>query len=121
LSASLSGCGVAGTSTTGLSAGITIEMIAATQGSNFYLSMECGADAVIISPAADAASSLTQALGVVEENDTKVVFAGTSVPDRSLGASRITSDDADGGKVAAVSLGHMLAGTGSGRCRSWCC
>src|SRR5579875_2987678 len=73
-------------------------------------------DALIISPAAGAAASLvsggagsgrslTQALYVAEENDTKVVFAGTSVADGNIGASRITSDDAD--------LGRMLGGQGS--------
>jgi ABC-type sugar transport system substrate-binding protein len=81
-------------------------------------------DALIISPAAGAAASLvsggagsgrslTQALYVAEENDTKVVFAGTSVADGNIGASRITSDDADGGRIAADNLGRMLGGQGS--------
>ena len=81
-------------------------------------------DALIISPAAGAStsltavetgsgSSLTQALYVAEENDTKVVFADTSVADGNIGASRITSDNADGGRVAADNLGRMLGGKGS--------
>lgn len=81
-------------------------------------------DALIISPATGASSSLTaaetgsgssltQALYVAEENDTKVVFADTSVADGNIGASRITSDNADGGRVAADNLGRLLGGKGS--------
>lgn len=83
-------------------------------------------DALIISPAADASQSLTtagtgndsgrslaQALFVVQENDTKVIFAGTSVADNNIGASRITSDNADGGRIAADDLGRMLGGKGA--------
>ncbi len=39
----LSGCGTAGASTTGVSSDTSVEMIAGTQNSSFYLSMECGA------------------------------------------------------------------------------
>jgi ribose transport system substrate-binding protein len=78
-------------------------------------------DALIISPSAGAApsltaaksgsgSSLTQALYVAQENDTKVVLADTSVADGNIGASRITSDNAGGGRIAADNLGRMLAG-----------
>lgn len=81
-------------------------------------------DALIISPAAGTSSSLTaaetgsgssltQALYVAEENDTKVIFADTSVADGNIGASRITSDNADGGRVAADNLGRLLGGKGS--------
>jgi ABC-type sugar transport system substrate-binding protein len=81
-------------------------------------------DALIIAPAAGASSSLTaaesgsgssltQALYVAEENDTKVIFADTSVADGNLGASRITSDNADGGRIAADNLGRMLGGKGA--------
>ncbi len=83
-------------------------------------------DALIISPAADASQSLitagpssdsgrslTQALYVVQENDTKVIFAGSSVADNNVGASRITSDNADGGRIAADNLGRMLGGKGA--------
>jgi ribose transport system substrate-binding protein len=81
-------------------------------------------DALIISPAVGASSSLTaaetgsgssltQALYVAEENDTKVVFADTSVADGNIGASRITSDNANGGRVAAGNLGRLLGGKGS--------
>jgi ABC-type sugar transport system substrate-binding protein len=79
-------------------------------------------DALIIDPAPDAGqtlettgaagSSLAQALFVAQENDTKVIFAGGAMADRDLGASRITSDDADGGRIAADNLGKMLAGKG---------
>jgi ribose transport system substrate-binding protein len=82
-------------------------------------------DALIISPAADAASSsltsagpggggsLTQALYVAQENETKVVFADTSVAEADIGASRITADNGDGGRVAADSLGGTLGGKGA--------
>ena len=80
-------------------------------------------DALIISPAAGASasltaaeagsgSSLTQALYVAEENDTKVVFADSSVADGNIGASRVTSDNSDGGRVAADNLGRLLGGKG---------
>jgi ribose transport system substrate-binding protein len=69
-------------------------------------------DALIISPAVGAASpptaaeagsssSLTQALYGAQENDTKVVFTDTSVADGNIGASRITADNAGGGRIAA--------------------
>jgi len=81
-------------------------------------------DALIISPAAGAApsltapesgsgSSLTQALYVAQENDTKVVLADTSVADGNIGASRITADNAGGGRIAADNLGRMVAGKGT--------
>jgi ribose transport system substrate-binding protein len=80
-------------------------------------------DALIISPASDASASansadnygrsLSQALYVAEENDTKVIFTDTSVPDINIGDSRITSDDAAGGKIAADNLGRMTGGTGT--------
>jgi ABC-type sugar transport system substrate-binding protein len=81
-------------------------------------------DALIISPAAGASASLTaadsgsggsltQALYLAQENDTKVVFADTAVADGNVGASRITSDNADGGQIAAGSLGRMLGGNGT--------
>jgi ABC-type sugar transport system substrate-binding protein len=143
----LSGCGTAGASTTGVSSDTSVEMIAGTQNSSFYLSMECGAaqearrlginltvvaqqkftaadqiplvrgvivgnpDALIISPASPTA--LDQDLTVAEENDTKIILADTSVADRNVGASRITSDNAAGGKIAADNLGRMLGGKGS--------
>lgn len=142
----LSGCGTAGASTTGVSSDTSVEMIAGTQNSGFYLSMECGAaqearrlginltvvaprsftaadqvplvrgvivgnpDALIISPASSTA--LDQDLTVAEENDTKIILVDTSLADRNIGASRITSDNAAGGKIAADNLGRMLGGTG---------
>ncbi len=142
----LSGCGTAGATTTGVSSDTSVEMIAGTQNSSFYLSMECGAaqearrlginltvvapqkftaadqiplvrgvivgnpDALIISPASSTA--LDQDLTVAEENDTKIILADTSLTDRNIGASRITSDNAAGGKIAADNLGRMLGGKG---------
>jgi ribose transport system substrate-binding protein len=161
LTGSLSGCGTAAdAAVTGLSADTTIEMIAGTQNSTYYLSMECGAavearklginltvvggasstptdqialvkgvivgnpDALIIAPDATtgrtaagpgtaAGRSLGQALFVVQENDTKVVFVNTSSNDNDLGSSRIVSNDAQGGRLAADNLGRMLGGKGA--------
>lgn len=160
LAASLSGCGTANAAIAGLSADTTIEMIAGTQNSAYYLSMECGAavearrlginltvvggatsnpadqlalvqgvivgnpDALIISPDStagrtaagpgnEAGRSLGQALFVAQENDTKVIFVNTSSSDNDLGASRIVSNDAQGGRMAADNLGRMLGGKGS--------
>jgi ribose transport system substrate-binding protein len=78
-------------------------------------------DALIISPASSASlhqavaagASLSQDLYVVQENDTKVIFADTSIDDNTLGASRVTSDNTAGGRAAADSLGRLLGGTGS--------
>jgi len=81
-------------------------------------------DAVIISPdtgtspaegaiASNYVRSLSQSLYVAEENDTKVIFTDTSVPDINIGDSRITSDNAQGGRIAADNLGRMAGGTGS--------
>jgi len=81
-------------------------------------------DALIISPASgasptqgsaggDTGRSLSQALYVAQENDTKVIFADTWVPDVNVGESRITSDNAAGGKIAADNLGRMVGGKGS--------
>lgn len=81
-------------------------------------------DALIISPASDTSPtqggaadnygrSLSQALYVAEENDTKVIFTDTSVPDINIGESRITSDNAVGGRIAADNLGRMVGGKGS--------
>ena len=77
-------------------------------------------DALIISPASDASASannygrsLSQALYVAEENDTKVIFTDTSVADINVGDSRITSDNAAGGKIAADNLGRITDGAGT--------
>jgi ABC-type sugar transport system substrate-binding protein len=70
-------------------------------------------DALIVSPAPGAAASLTQALSIAQENATKVVFAGTSIADGDVGASRVISDNAAGGRIAADNLGRMLQGRGS--------
>lgn len=81
-------------------------------------------DALIISPASgasptqagaggDEGRSLSQALYVAQENDTKVIFTDTSVPDINIGDSRITSDNAAGGRIAADNLGRMAGGKGS--------
>ncbi len=68
-------------------------------------------DAVIIDPVSPTA--LNQSLYVAQENDTKVVFVDSSVADKFLGASRISSDNAAGGKIAADNLGRLLGGRGS--------
>jgi ABC-type sugar transport system substrate-binding protein len=49
----------------------------------------------------------------VQNNGTKIVFVDTSSSNTSLGISRISSDNAAGGKLAADTLGKMLGGKGT--------
>ena len=49
---------------------------------------------------------------MAQENDTKVILVDTSVNDNDVGASRISSGNAAGGKIAADNLGRILHGQG---------
>lgn len=49
---------------------------------------------------------------MAQENDTEVILVDTSVADNDVGASRISSANAAGGKFAADNLGRMLHGQG---------
>ncbi|HEY2508355.1 MAG TPA: substrate-binding domain-containing protein [Streptosporangiaceae bacterium] len=59
------------------------------------------------------ATHLNGALERVQSAGTKIIFVDTSSADQSLGLSRISSDNAAGGRLAADSLGRMLHGTGT--------
>lgn len=68
-------------------------------------------DALLVAPTDTAA--LDPDLHQVQANGTKVVFVDTSSNDTSLGISRITSDNAAGGKLAADKLGAAIGGKGA--------
>jgi ABC-type sugar transport system substrate-binding protein len=128
-------------------AGKNLELIVGTKSDDFYVTMECGAeaeakklgvnltvngpstfsvplqkpliddaivtkpDALLVAPTDSAA--LDPDLEKVQNNGTKIVFVDTSSSDASLGISRISSDNAAGGKLAADTLGQMLGGKGT--------
>ena len=140
----------AGSSSSGASgasaAGKNLELIVGTKSDDFYVTMECGAqaeakklgvnltvngpstfsvplqkpiiddaqvtkpDALMIAPTD--ASALDPDLEKVQSNGTKLIFVDTSSSNSSLGLSRISSDNAAGGKLAADTLGQMLGGKG---------
>jgi ribose transport system substrate-binding protein len=58
-------------------------------------------------------SALNPDLLKVKKNGTKIIFVDTSSSDSALGLSRISSDNAAGGKLAADSLGKLLSGKGT--------
>jgi ABC-type sugar transport system substrate-binding protein len=128
-------------------AGKTMELIVGTKSDDFYVTMECGAqaeakklgvnltvtgpstfsvpeqeplisdvevtkpDALLVAPTD--ASALDPELERVQSGGTKIVFVDTSSSDASIGVSRISSDNAAGGKLAADTLGSMLGGKGT--------
>jgi ribose transport system substrate-binding protein len=126
--------------------GKNLELIVGTKNDNFYVTMECGAqaeakrlgenltvngpadftiaeqkplidaavstkpDALLIAPTDT--SALDPDLQQVQGNGTKIVFVDTSSSNTALGVSRITSDNAAGGKLAADKLGASIGGKG---------
>jgi ribose transport system substrate-binding protein len=128
-------------------AGKNLELIVGTKSDDFYVTMECGAeaeaaklgvtltvngpstfsvplqkplidDALVTKPdvllvAPTDSSALDPDLEKVQANGTKIVFVDTSSSNTSLGISRISSDNAAGGKLAADTLGSMLGGKGT--------
>jgi ribose transport system substrate-binding protein len=58
------------------------------------------------------AADLNPDLLRVQRTGTKLIFVDTSSSDQALGLSRISSDNAAGGKLAADSLGTLLGGKG---------
>lgn len=149
LAAAATGCGSSssGGSSTSTSAKKTMELIVGTKSDDFYVTMECGAeaeakklgvkltvtgpatfsvpqqkplidaaevtkpDALIVAPTDSAA--LNSDLLKVQRGGTKVIFVDTSSADTSIGLSRISSDNAAGGKLAADTLGSLLGGKGT--------
>jgi len=141
----ISGCGSSGSG--GSSGPKTMELIVGTKSDDFYVTMECGAeaeakklgvkltvngpatfsvpeqkplidsaevtkpDALIVAPTDSAA--LDSDLLKVQRGGTKIIFVDTSAADSSIGLSRISSDNAAGGKLAADTLGNLLGGKGT--------
>ncbi|MGD0554947.1 MAG: ABC transporter substrate-binding protein [Streptosporangiaceae bacterium] len=68
-------------------------------------------DALLVAPTDS--SALDSDLTKVQQTGTKIVFVDTSSSDTSLGVSRISSDNAAGGKLAADTLGAELGGKGT--------
>jgi len=68
-------------------------------------------DALLVAPTD--ASALDPDLLKVQKGGTKLIFVDTSSSNAALGLSRISSDNAAGGKLAADSLGQLLGGKGT--------
>jgi ribose transport system substrate-binding protein len=134
-------------STSAAAKSYNLELIVGTKNDNFYVTMECGAqaearklgmnitvngpadftvaeqkpliddvlstkpDGLLIAPTDT--SALDPDLQQVQSNGTKIVFVDTSSSNSSLGAARITSDNAAGGKLAADNLGAQIGGKGT--------
>jgi ABC-type sugar transport system substrate-binding protein len=145
LAAAAAGC--SSSSSGGSSAPKTMELIVGTKSDDFYVTMECGAeaeakklgvklsvtgpatfsipeqkplidtaavtrpDALIVAPTDSAA--LDPDLLRVQRTGTKIIFVDTSASDTAIGLSRISSDNAAGGKLAADTLGSLLGGQGT--------
>jgi ribose transport system substrate-binding protein len=67
-------------------------------------------DALLVAPTDTTA--LDSDLRQVQSNGTKIVFVDTSSSDPALGISRITSNNAQGGRVAADQLALQIGGKG---------
>lgn len=68
-------------------------------------------DGLMISPVDTAA--LTPSLSQIQNSGTKVVLVDTAVDDKSIGVSRISSDNEAGGKQAAKALAQLMGDKGS--------
>jgi ribose transport system substrate-binding protein len=68
-------------------------------------------DALLIAPTDSAA--LDSDLLKVQKSGTKIVFADTNSANTAIGISRISSDNAAGGKLAADQLGALIGGKGT--------
>jgi ABC-type sugar transport system substrate-binding protein len=68
-------------------------------------------DALIVAPTDSAA--LDPDLLKVQKGGTKVIFVDTSSANSAIGLSRISSDNAQGGKLAADTLGNLIGGKGT--------
>ena len=142
----VSACG-SSSSGGGSSSKKTEELIVGTKSDDFYVTMECGAEAeakklgvklTVTGPATfsvpqqkpliDAAEvskpnallvaptdsqALDPDLLKVQKNGTKIIFVDTSSSDTALGLSRISSDNAAGGKLAADQLAKLIGGKGT--------
>ena len=148
LAAAAAGCGSSSSGGSGGSSSPkSMELIVGTKSDDFYVTMECGAeaeakklgvkltvtgpatfsvpqqkplidsaevtkpDALIVAPTDSAA--LDPDLLKVQKDGTKVIFVDTSSSDTALGLSRISSNNAAGGKLAADQLGKLIGGKGT--------
>jgi ribose transport system substrate-binding protein len=68
-------------------------------------------DALLVAPTDS--TSLDPDLQKIASNGTKIIFVDTSSSDMSLGLSRISSNNALGGQIAADNLGNLLGGKGT--------
>ncbi|MET9619142.1 ABC transporter substrate-binding protein, partial [Kitasatospora indigofera] len=68
-------------------------------------------DALMISPVD--VSALTPSLKQIQSSGTKIALVDTSVTDPSIGITRISSDNEEGGKVAAKALATEMGEKGS--------
>jgi ABC-type sugar transport system substrate-binding protein len=145
LAAAAAGCGSSSSGSS--SSPKTMELIVGTKSDDFYVTMECGAeaeakklgvkltvtgpatfsipeqkplidtaavtrpDALIVAPTDSAA--LDPDLLRVQKTGTKIIFVDTSAADQAIGLSRISSDNAAGGRLAADTLGSLLGGKGT--------
>ena len=146
VAAAAAGCG-SSSSKAGSSSPKTMELIVGTKSDDFYVTMECGAeaeakklgvkltvtgpasfsipeqkplidaaavtrpDALIVAPTDSAA--LDPDLLKVQHAGTKIIFVDTSAANSAIGLSRISSDNAAGGRLAADTLGKLLGGKGT--------
>jgi ABC-type sugar transport system substrate-binding protein len=146
LAAAAAGCGSSGSGGSSSSAK-TMELIVGTKSDDFYVTMECGAeaeakklgvkltvtgpatfsipeqkplidtaavtkpDALIVAPTDSAA--LDPDLLRVQKAGTKLIFVDTSAADQAIGLSRISSNNAAGGRLAADTLGNLIGGKGT--------
>jgi ribose transport system substrate-binding protein len=147
LAAAAAGCGSSSSGGSGSSSPKTMELIVGTKSDDFYVTMECGAeaeakklgvkltvtgpasfsvpqqkplidsaevtkpDALIVAPTDSAA--LDPDLLKVQKAGTKVIFVDTSSANTAIGLSRISSDNAQGGRLAADTLGNLIGGKGT--------
>ncbi len=143
----VSACGSSGSGGSSASGKKTMELIVGTKSDDFYVTMECGAEAeakklgVKLTVNGPATFSVPQQKPLIDEaevakpnallvaptdsqaldpdllkvqnNGTKVIFVDTSSSDTALGLSRISSDNAAGGKLAADQLGKLIDGKGT--------
>ena len=68
-------------------------------------------DALLVAPTD--ITALDSDLQRVQSNGTKVVFVDTSSSDNSLGVARITSNNSQGGQLAADQLASLIGGKGT--------
>ncbi|HLX51102.1 MAG TPA: ABC transporter substrate-binding protein [Streptosporangiaceae bacterium] len=68
-------------------------------------------DALVVAPTDDV--KLDSDLQKIASNGTKIILVDTSVLNKSIGLSRISSNNVQGGQVAADSLGASLGGKGT--------